>query len=179
MKNLFPLWCEYFPITEDSSFITDGLLVPIITSLVATGIVLLITEILIPYLKFNNLSNKYDIYWIDKEGDEIDFNKPMGEAEIKYLRKNKLEITHKQTMHDNYTEKIDHQWKGTISMETSEYGTIAFYFTILWGKPLEKNKHRMGFKRVVYNNVNKDMKIVYLIGEDGSGKEVLIVKNRV
>jgi len=182
MKELFLLCCNCLPVSEEASFITTGLLVPIVTSLVATGIVLLITEVILPWRKFSKLSDKYDIFWIkdsDNGGDEIDFSKPMGEAVIKYRRKNKLEIIHKQTMHDNYTESIDHQWKGTLVMETSEYGTIAFYYTTLWGKPLEKNKHRLGFKRVVYNDKRGDKKIIYLIGADGYGREVLIEKNKV
>lgn len=182
MKELFLLCCHSLPVSEDTNFITNGLLVPIVTSLVAAGIVFLITDFILPCNKFNKLSDNYDIFWIkdwDIGGDEIDFSKPMGEAEIKYKRKNKLEVIHKQTMHDNYSESIDHQWKGTLVMETSEYGTVAFYYTTLFGKPLEKNKHRLGFKRVIYNIDSRDKKIIYLIGADGYGKEVLIEKNKV
>ena len=110
----------------------------------------------------------------DKGGDEIDFNAPMGEVEITYKRKNKLEVIHKQNMHDNYTTSIDHQWKGTLVMETSEYGTITFYYTTLWGKTLAENKHRLGFKRVVYDDKRNGKKIIYLFGEDSFGKEVLL-----
>ena len=179
---MFVHCCHCFPISQDVSFIDNGLFIPILTSLVAASIVLFITQVVSPWIKFNKLSGKFDIYWIkdsDKGGDEIDFNKPMGEAEITYKWKNKLEIIHKQNMHDLYTEPIDHQWKGTLVMETSQYGTISFYFTTLWGKPLEKNKHRLGFKKVIYDDKRENKKIIYLIGDkaEGFGKEVLIEKN--
>ena len=173
--------CNCFPISVVESFINNDFFIPIFTSIVATCIVLLITEVISPYIKYSKLSGKFDIFWIkdwDKGGSEIDLNKPMGEVEIEYKWRNKLKIIHKQTMHDNYTQSINHQWEGTLIMETPQYGTVAFSYLVLWGNPLEMNVHRLGFKKVIYGGKKENKKIIYLIGDraEGYGKEVLIEK---
>lgn len=159
----------------------NEIIVAVLTSLLASLVVLSITEIISPYLKYSKLSGKYDIFWIKnwrEGGDEIDFAKPMGEALLKYKSQNKLEILYRQTKHDTDYTDVDHQWKGTLIMETPQNGTIAFYYTKLWGKPIDKHKHRIGFKKVICDDKRDDKKIIYLIGyrSEGYGKEVLIEK---
>lgn len=76
--------CNCFPISEIVSFISNNF-IPIFTSIVATCIVLLITKVISPWIKYSKLSGKFDIFWIegwDKGGSEIDLSKLMGEVKI-------------------------------------------------------------------------------------------------
>jgi hypothetical protein len=164
------------------SIFDNGIIISICTSLLASVVVLSITEIISPYLKYKKLAGRYDVFWVKnwrEGGDEIDMDKPMGEVRLKYKGKNRLEISYRQTRHDTDYSEIDHRWKGTLIMETSQNGTIAFYYTMLWGKPLDKTKHRIGFKKVICDDKRDNKNIIYLIGyrSEGYGKEVLIQRS--
>lgn len=94
-------------------------------------------------------------------------DKPISEAEIKYLHDNILSIKLK---HDNLI------WEGNILMELETLGSIAWRYTNM---PLAngKEQHWFGLKRCIVRNVESEDKVyVYLIGEkeDGYGKEILI-----
>ncbi len=156
------------------------ILIAILASLAASIVVFSITEIVAPYFRYSRLAGKYEIFWIKnwrEGGDEIDFTKPMGNAELTYKGGNKLEILYRQTRHETEYSEVDHRWKGTLIMETPHNGTIAFNYTMLGGKPLDMHKHRIGFKKVICDH-RRDKKVIYLIGyrSEGYGKEVLIEK---
>lgn len=63
-------------------------------------------------------------------------------------------------------------------METETYGTISWRYNILHGKPVNLLTHRFGFKRLMFL-VRDNKKIVYLVGEEGYGKEILIQKPQI
>jgi hypothetical protein len=119
--------------------------------------------------KFSGPVGTYVGYGHTQQGGTIvNMDIPLSEVTIKYIAENKLHLTLKEIKHP-------HQWAGIVAMETESYGTLAWRYDILHGKPADMKTHQFGFKRLMYLT-RENKKIIYLIGEEGYGKEILIEK---
>ena len=101
-------------------------------------------------------------------GTIVNMDTALSEVTITYISENKLQLTLKEINNP-------HQWSGIVAMETESYGTLSWRYDILHGKPVDMKTHQFGFKRLMYLT-RENKKIVYLVGEEGYGKEILIEK---
>jgi hypothetical protein len=117
--------------------------------------------------------NVFEKYNEDKDTDVLDKTKQTSEAKIEQIGDNILSIKVKDFTHRKENREYL-TWVGEMIMEmelkTSQekFGTISWRYTNLDG-----NKERFGFKRCIVTEKDHQVKI-YLIGEDGFGKEVLL-----
>ncbi|MGD1047077.1 MAG: hypothetical protein ABR936_17370 [Bacteroidota bacterium] len=137
----------------------------------------------IMFLKFTNRTNKeeFRIKYSGPVGEysgysytgpnsiNIQLEQPVSDAKIEYVSENKLRLTLRELNNPN-------QWTGIISMETEYYGSVSWRYNILNNKPADITTHSFGFKRLIYLTIDR-RKMVYLIGEEWYGKEILIQKS--
>jgi len=100
-----------------------------------------------------------------EQGTKITIDKPISKASIFYIGENVLRIE----LH----EPNGSTWVGRIAMQSEQYGEVTWHYDKLHGKPVDDNEHRFGFKRLMYLQ-RPAGKVVYLVGEEGYGKEILI-----
>ncbi len=103
------------------------------------------------------------------DGDTVDYSKRTGTAEVSYLRENIFKIIHTDPTAKNI-------WEGTIYMGTPRDGRVIWKYETLDGKK-PTAKHRVGFKRCLVSDGighnGETCRHIYLLGEEGYGKEVL------
>lgn len=122
--------------------------------------------------KYSGPVGDYLGYGLTSQGSDTIINgSTISDASIVYLSDNKLQLTLNEI-------GPAHQWSGIVAMETETYGTISWRYNILHGKPVNLLTHRFGFKRLMFL-VRDNKKIVYLVGEEGYGKEILIQKPQI
>jgi hypothetical protein len=127
-------------------------------------------------MKFGNIQGRYKgyVFGEDEQGnktDVLDKTNPTSEAKIEQIGDNILSIEVKELGPKN-SKGENYIWSGemTMELETSQekFGTIVWRYT-----NLDEGKERFGFKRCIVTEEGHKVKI-YLIGEDGFGKEVLL-----
>ncbi len=96
-------------------------------------------------------------------------DKPCSEATIRYVPDTNFLDIHLKELSTKY------EWQGQIFMELESKGSIAWRY-IGFPKTKEgKEQHIFGLKRCIVRDDAGDNKIyVYLIGEKGYGKEILV-----
>ncbi|MGH9930064.1 MAG: hypothetical protein ACREA9_12695 [Pyrinomonadaceae bacterium] len=74
-----------------------------------------------------------------------------------------------------YPNSGQYKWTGIITMDLETYGTVAWQYEIIGGKPFDGNAHEFGFKRVMIRN-NDNGTYIYLVEEieESYGKEILV-----
>jgi len=123
-------------------------------------------------LKFSGPVGEYFGYGHTTQGNStISTDKPISEVSIKYEEDNKLKLILKEL-------NSPHQWSGIVAMETENYGTVSWRYDILHDKPVDLYTHLFGFKRLMFVT-RENKKIVYLVGEERYGKEILIQKPKI
>lgn len=126
--------------------------------------------------QYGKLTGKYTGYEFHKdsagtETSTLNTKSPSSDAEIEYLRANVLSII---VTERNQTNEKGHTfvWEGEITMEHEaskhQYGTVVFRYTVF-----NDGQHKFGFKRCIVSKEDDKM-MVFLIGEDGYRKELLI-----
>lgn len=95
-------------------------------------------------------------------------DQPKSEATVTYHGDNilKVSLRHDAGNHDKGERKWKREWKGTLTMETEDNGTLV------WQYQGPEDGNQFGFKRCIWNREDK----LYLVGEqmDGLGREVLV-----
>jgi hypothetical protein len=115
--------------------------------------------------RFGKAEGQYEGHEFDKE---IEAPKPdvVSRATIEYMRDNILSIKLTELRFRNHKGE-NYEWSGQITRELEQFGSIAWTYTNL------DNKHRFGFKRCIVRE-DPGMVWVYLVGEDGFEKEILV-----
>ena len=151
-----------------------SLAIGILSSIIAASIVLVYTRRSDKEKikrKYSGPVGEYSGYsYTGPEAINIQLDNPVSHATIQYLSENKLLITVKELNNNN-------QWSGIVAMETENYGSLSWRYEVLNNKPVDIKTHSFGFKRLMCLTID-NKKIVYLIGEEGYGKEILIHKSR-
>lgn len=146
----------------------NGLLLGVISSTIATTITLCVTNRKRRRdlrKRFGRAEGEYEGHEFDKENEAP---KPdvVSKATIEYIRDNVLSIKLKELRNKNQNDE-NYEWSGQISMELEHFGSIAWMYTNL------DSEHRFGFKRCIVREDSSNV-WVYLIGEDGFEKEILV-----
>lgn len=96
-------------------------------------------------------------------------DEPKSEATVKYHGDNilKVSLKHDADNHDTGQRRWKREWKGTLTMETEDNGTLV------WQYQGPEDGNEFGFTRCIWN---KGEDKLYLVGEqlDGFGREVLV-----
>ena len=124
-------------------------------------------EIEAAFRKFSGPAGSYTGYGHVQTGIRIALDKPISEATLRYLGENSLSIELAELPSGGS------RWVGQISMQSEQNGEITWHYVSLHGTPVDPNQHLFGFKRLMYLERSLG-KVVYLIGEEGYGKEILI-----
>ncbi len=152
-----------------------NLLIGAIGSIIASFIVIHFTKRIDKEkirLKFSGPVDKYFGYSYTPQGlSTISTDKPISEVSITYVEDNKLKLILKEL-------NSPRQWSGIVAMESESYGTVSWRYDILDDKPVDLHTHLFGFKRLMFIK-RENKKIVYLVGEEGYGKEILIQKPKI
>ena len=107
--------------------------------------------------KYGRFPGKYEGFGFMKEDGRKLQDQPQSQAVIRYQKDNLLLIE---------LEHNDRKWSGFITMETENYGTVAWRY-----HGLPNDKREFGLKRCIFNLEEDE---IYLIGERPEyGKEVL------
>ena len=129
-------------------------------------------------MMFSYIQGSYKGYVFkkDEDGEETDLldkEKQTSEAKIEQTGDNILSIEVRDLGHPkNNGEYLT--WVGEMIMEMELKTSDEKFGTIVWRyKNLDESKERFGFKRCIVTEKDHLIKI-YLIGEDGFGKEVLL-----
>ena len=117
--------------------------------------------------KFSGPEGTYTGYGYVQAGTQLAIDKPISEATIQYIGENALTIELAELPSKGS------RWVGRISMENEQYGVVSWNYVSLHGRPVDPKEHRFGFKRLMYLQ-REGGKVVYLVGEEGYGKEILL-----
>jgi hypothetical protein len=117
--------------------------------------------------RYGKAEGKYIAYPYIKDTNVLNYNSPTADVTIDYVSENRLTI--------RLTERDPIQtWEGNILMESPLFGSIAWHYISLAEIEDKRERHRFGMKKVIVReNTKTNMMYVYLIGEDGYGKEIL------
>ena len=94
----------------------------------------------------------------------LNLSTPISFARITYRRLNVLDITVRKAKKQTTDE--DSVWSGTITMQSAESGIVVWRYVTP-----PRDEHHFGFKRCLVRDAG-DQVWVYLLGENGYGKEV-------
>lgn len=102
----------------------------------------------------------------------INYDKKLSTAIVSYKYPNilKIEVTH----WDSYYKK-DLVWEGDIYMESETRGSVAWRYKNLPDAD-NKKQHSFGLKQCIVNDIDDEMFIIYMLGEQGTrfGREIFI-----
>ena len=105
--------------------------------------------------KFGKIAGEYLGFGYITKSDSLNLNSvPQTQASIKYLRDNLLEISVKEYPNDN-----SYEWKGVISLELENYGSLTWNYITFGKEKLGDDKHKFGIKKIL---INEDDKFIYL-----------------
>ena len=120
--------------------------------------------------KFGKAEGNYLGFGYSKEAPNQKLGRQQSIATIKYLKDNMLSFKL-----NGRNDPIQYQWKGIITMELENYGSMSWKYTIFDGVDCnESNTHIFGFKKVMIND-NGNNFYIYLVDatQEGYEKEVL------
>ena len=142
----------------------NGLLIGITASVVASFFVWVFANYTVKKkqkMKYGRAEGKYRGYGYSKsDSDLVLMNEQQSQAEITYVKENILCI--EVTPCPNAGK---YKWKGIITMELENYGSIAWRYEIYKGEKLAVNKHKFGFKRLIIHEDETNL-YIYLVDEN-------------
>jgi hypothetical protein len=141
---------------------------PIFSALLA-GLIVYIIDVIRTKRKskkrFGKIAGNYEGFGYVK-GDKLTLNPiPQTEATVKYLKNNLLEISVKEKPN-----KEAFHWRGIISLELENYGTITWNYVVFEKQKLGENKHKFGMKKIIINESDKYI-YLYLAESDIENKD--------
>ena len=100
--------------------------------------------------RFGKIEGNYEGFGYLSEHDTLNIKtEPQSVAAIKYLKDNLLEISVTERK-----KEYEFEWKGIISLELENYGTIAWKYVVYQKMKLGGTKHKFGIKKIQINEVD-------------------------
>ena len=111
--------------------------------------------------RFGKIAGDYEGFGYLTEEDTLNIKTtPQTLASIKYLKDNLLEISVTENPNKNL-----YEWKGIISLELENYGSIAWRYVIFKKEKLGEYKHKFGIKKILINE-SEDFIYLYVAESD-------------
>lgn len=142
-----------------SSIYESDLFLGVLSSIIATVVTLFCLWLLERYrnrIRFSKAEGEY-------RGAKTNSDGSISKASIKYEGGNRLTI---KLTHD--LEPNERTWKGLITMDNENYGTLGFQYT--------DKQREFGFKRCIITDDGEEMCLIPEDPKAGYGKEILIRK---